>query len=310
MKRMLIALAVVTGLVLYMAYGDYWVARGIWRNEKSTFLTTENSIGLAGAATLAFPPTQVSGETHSKPIRDLAPTRYFVSTEYPAHTFSAQAAAIQAFWYLEDLGVKRVTLIGSSVGVKVVAAFIRYNETQGENALEIIGVVLVDPAWDADSLADKRTWIPRFVWWPGAVANVFSEGFWADGFNPPTPEPDVDKEALAEHHRRSKTFKLSSWGDQVGTAAAPSDVKRGEFAGILMMILRSKHDTVVEDAAIPLWLGAFGVDDSHVFYVESAHCDFPAYPKAWRAVFERAFAQLPPSCSRITYEARPEIWAG
>lgn len=293
MKRMLVTLAVVVGFVLYIAYGDYCVAWGLWSKERSTFSKTEDPTGPADTAALEFPPTQVSGETHSKPIRDLAPTRYFVAAEYPAHIFNARAAAIQAYWYLRSIGIKRVVLIGPSVGAKVVAKFIRYNDAQGEDALEIIGVVLVDPAWDASSLVDKRTWIPRFAWWPGAIANFFTKSFWGSGFNPPTPEPGVDKEALAEHHRRSKEFKLSSWVGQVQTAAAPSDVKHGEFAGIPMVLLRSEHDTVVEDEAIPPWLEAFGVDDSNVFYVESAHCDFPAYPKAWKAAFKMAFALLP-----------------
>lgn len=261
--------------------------------KKPYFSTTENPNGAAGTATLEFPPTQVSGETHSKPIRAIANTRFFVAVEYPAHIFNTYAAAVQAFAYLKGLGVRRVYLIGPSVGTDVVTEFIRYNAMQGEDALEIIGVILADPAWGAGELFDTRTPILRWLWWPGAVVNLGTKQFWEAGFDPPTPEPEVDEDILAEHHTRSKAYKLSSWGGQVRTAASPSDARPGEFAAIPMMLLRSKHDKVVKNTAIPRWLAVYGVDDSHVFYVDSAHCDFPAFPKAWQGAFSWAFAKLP-----------------
>lgn len=292
LRRIAIALVLIIGFLYYVARGDYTVAQWLWSTERTTFTPTENLAGEAHTATMLFPPTQTLGSTYSLPIRDISPTRLFVAADYPEHLFNAQRVAIEAFWYLKSRGVKRVVLIGASVSADVVKEFIRYNEAQGKNALEIIGVALADPAWSGDELTNKRAGIIRDWWWPGALANLFSRPFFGSGFNPPTPEPGVDEAVLARHHEGSKNFKLPSWGGQVRTAAAPSDAKPSEFAGIPVMILRSIHDTVVENAAIARWLEAYGVDGTRVIFVDSAHCDLPAYPKAWRVAFTEVFAKF------------------
>lgn len=292
LRRIAIALVLIIGFLYYVARGDYTVAQWLWSTERTTFTPTRNLTGEADAATMLFPPTQTLGSTYSLPIRDIAPTRLFVAADYPEHLFNARRVAIEAFCYLKGQGVKRVVLIGASASADVVKEFIRYNEAQGKNALKIIGVALADPAWSGDELVNKQAEIIRDWWWPGALANLFSKPFFGSGFKPPTPEPGVDEAVLARHHEGSKNFKLPSWGGQVRTAATKSDAKPGEFAGIPVMVLRSVHDTVVEDAAIPPWLEVYGVDSTYVIYVTSAHCDLPGYPKVWRAAFTEVFTKF------------------
>jgi len=283
MKRKLLwPLAAIVGLLLYLFRGDWMVGVLLYTEERTTFSTTEDSHASTDSAVAVFPPSQVSGETYTKAIRQTLHRagRFVATAEYSQYTFNPKVIAAEAFAELKKLGVRKVHLVGASVGAKLVADFIRYNKKNG-NYFEIMQVTLLDPVMDAGDLHDSRSWVMRYLWWPGPLANQFTSPFWSGSFNPPTPEDGADPALLQEHHEHSKHYQLSGWGGQIRTAAGPAAAQPGEFAGIPLRILRSKQDRVVKDSAISKWLAVFNATRSQVLYVESAHCDVPAFPKAW-----------------------------
>jgi hypothetical protein len=283
MKRMLLwSCVALAALLFYLARGDWMLSNLLSYGERTRFSTTQSGNADTDTAVMVFPPSQVSGETYTKAIRATLHTsgRFVIAAEYSQRTFNPRAIAGEAFEELKNRSIRKVHLVGASVGAKLVAEFIRYNQ-ENDRHFEITGVTLLDPVMDAGDLHDSRSWVMRFLWWPGALANQFTSSFWNGSFNPPTPEEGADAELLAEHHRRSKNYQLSGWGGQIRAAAGSAAVQPGEFTGIPLRILRSKQDGVVKDSAVPKWLAAFNAVRAQVRYVDSAHCDVPAFPKAW-----------------------------
>jgi hypothetical protein len=261
---------------------------------------------------VVFTPTQVGAETYTREQRPLlAKYGHVVAFGYPQQYANKKRIVKQAFDELRELyaehlvklgmpgdAPKELALGGSSVGVQFLMAFIRYNQKMG-GYFTITSVVLDDPVMDGDDVADQNAKVFKY-WHPGLANNLLFKLAAKVGigmpFNPPPPEEGADATLLKEHHDISKHWPISGLGDLIRISITSKQPQPGEFKDIPMRALSSTDDTVLKKTWIPKAMAAFGTDPATtVIEVKSAHCDWPAFPRATNAALDTAYKELYPN---------------
>jgi hypothetical protein len=173
---------------------------------------------------------------------------------------------------------REVCLIGSSVGGQLAVDVDRYNRLMG-SPLTITGLIEIDTPMDTDDVTIPGIQASKFVG-PGMVANTLFGWGVAIWHNPPTPEEGADPELLAEHHKISRHWGWSGIASAGRTICTFIPVQPGELAHIPnKALLRAIHDKDVSKSATPKWLSALRLENAVM--VESTHCDWPGFPRAW-----------------------------
>jgi hypothetical protein len=261
---------------------------------------------------VVFTPTQVGAETYTREQRPLlAEYGQVAAIGYPRQYANRKRIVKESFntlkvMYAEHIAryglpedtPKELALNGASVGTQFLFDFIRYNRKMG-NYFTITSAVLDDPVMDGDDIANQGAKVFK-LWHPGLANNLAFNLLDKVGiripFNPPPPEEGADAVLLEKHHDISKHWPMSGLGDLIRISITSKQPQPGEFKDIPMRALSSTGDTVLRKTWIAKAAKAFGTDPAAmVVEVRSAHCDWPAFPKATNAALAAVYKELYPN---------------
>lgn len=296
----LVAVFLLVTLLLWLFVFDGVAARIVYSATPRIYRITDRH----DTAFVFFTGTQSSGETHSAQMRDLwGEHGDVVIVEYDRKRFDGPTITESMYNQLRDWGYKRAILDGASVGSMLVTDQIDYDRAHGNNFEYAVMFQDGFTNASADLVQGAQAKAVANIWHAGPVANfLFTRLWWKFGFNPPSRDKlgdGVDEFLLRRHYSASGTYPLSGWTGELRYGVTHRAYKLGEYAGIPVVIMRSrpsggngKDDGVVKSGAAEKLQAIFG-GGTIINVNGSTHVGFAEYVTLWQNSFRVAFRALP-----------------